>query len=35
MTLTGHDRYCSGIVTQTELPPATIDGADTTVPVPG
>ncbi|MDH6292623.1 hypothetical protein M2275_007562 [Rhodococcus opacus] len=35
MTLTGYDRDCSEIVTQTELPAATIDGADMTVPVPG
>jgi hypothetical protein len=35
MTLPGYDRYRSEIVTQTELPAATIDGADMTVQVPG
>ena len=34
MTLTGYDRYCAEIVTQTELLAATIDGAAMTVPVP-
>ena len=34
MTLTGYERYCSEIVTQTELPAVTIDGADMPVPAP-
>ncbi|WP_257014458.1 hypothetical protein [Rhodococcus sp. ACPA1] len=28
MTLTGYDRYCAEIVTQTELLATTLDGAD-------